>query len=280
MSEEAEEICVQRFLNWYNEQHNRNYVHQRAENYFPELQSGLRWEFVAYERDKRENWIGIEIKELATIKETHIQFEFWKELCAELTRDLATRGIQGRFGILPPSFRLIHKDRTKFRKALADVLIDKKSMKLNEFVDIGPDIADRFTNWPEEKSKDMDEYNKWGECRPSELTITKSSDSGCEVSSLISPIIIREVGVESNEVFDEVFKVDKDGNIQANEQLELAKEKGARNTILLLACKFNVDEGLIRQRVTNLDRQLISDIDSIFLVYVGSKDRVVKIHHN
>lgn len=280
MSEQTEEICVQRFLNWYNEQHNRSYVHQRAENCFPELRGELRWEFVAYERDNREKWIGIEIKELATIRETHIQFEFWQGLCVELTQDLVGRGIEGEFDILPPSFRLIHKDRTKFRKAFVDVLIDKKSMKLNESIDIGPDIAEKFANWPRERITSMKEYYKWGESRPSELMITKSSDSGCEVSSLTSPIIIYEVSEESKEVFDEVFKIDKDGNMQANEQLKLAKEKGTRNTILLLACKFNIDEGLIGQRVKNLDRQFISDIDFIYLVYVGSKDRVVKIYPN
>lgn len=280
MSEQTEEICVQRFLNWYNEQYNRSYVHQRAEGYFPELKGGLRWEFVAYERDNRERWIGIEIKELATLKELHKQFDFWQGLCVELTQDLVGRGIEGEFDILPPSFRLIHKDRTKFRKAFVDVLIDKKSTKLNEVIDIGPDIAEKFANWPRERITSIKEYYKWGESCPSELMITKSSDLGCEVSSLTSPIVSGEVTEESKEVFDEVFMINKDGNIQANEQLKLAKVKGAKETILLLAYKFHINEELIRQRIQRLDCKLISDIDFVYVVDMGNKGRVAKIYPN
>ncbi len=270
MSEREEKACCQRFLNWYGKQYNRNYIFERADTHSPKLKDKLNWDFVAYESNNPAEWIGIEIKELATIKETHIQFEFWQELCVELTRDLVSRGIRGEFDILPPSFRLIHKDRPKFRKAFIEVLVDKESiLKADKPTDIGPDIAKKFINWPDERSED------------SELLIYKTSESGCKVSSLTSPIIgFYDVAEKSKEVFDEVFMINKYGNIQANEQLKLAKEKGARNTILLLACKFNVDEGLIGQRVKNLDRQLISDIDFIYLVYVGSKDRVVKIYPN
>jgi len=74
-----------------------------------------------------------------------------------------------------------------------------------------------------------------------------------------------------------VFKLKNDA-IRANEQLKLAKEKGARNTMFLLCCDPSVEESLIQNEVQKLDRHLISDIDYIYLVDVGSNDRVVKMY--
>jgi len=84
MSEEDEEICVQRFLSWYNEQQRRNYTYKRAEKRFCDLKGGLRWEFVAYEPDNPEKWIGIEVKDLSGAKalahqqpDGRYQFQWW-----------------------------------------------------------------------------------------------------------------------------------------------------------------------------------------------------------
>ena len=276
MGKEKEEICVQRFLKWYNEQHKRNYIYQRAEDYWPELKGGLRWEFVAYEPYNPEKWIGIEVKELITVREAHIQFEFWRKLCLELTKDLEAKGIQGEFDILPPSFSLMPRDRQKFRKAFIEVSAEKKSvLSVDKATDIGTDIANKFINWPKDKSN-LEEYYKWGEYRPSELLIYKSSDSGCEVSSLTGPIIgPYSVSEKHEETFNEVFSPT---GVKANKQLKLAKEKGARETILLLACDSFVEEGLIKGHVQSLDHQLVSDIACIYLVNIGNKDRVVKIY--
>ena len=278
MDEEAEKICVQRFLNWYSKQHKRNYIHQRAEDYFTKLKGGLRWEFVAYEPDSPQKWIGIEVKELITVREAHIELEFWRKLCLELTEDLEDKGIRGEFGILPPSFSLMPRDRQKFEKVFIEVLTEKKSaLSADKGIDIGPDIADKFINWPKDKSN-LEEYYKWGEYRPSELLIYKSSDLGCEVSSLTSPIIgPYPVPEKHKETFNEVFTPT---GLKANKQLKLAKQKGARETILLLACDSFVEEGLIKSHVQSLDHQLISDIDCIYFVDMGNRDRVVKIYPN
>jgi len=276
MSEQVEKICVQRFLDWYNEQHKINYIYERAEHRFTKLKSRLRWEFVAYEPDNPEKWIGIEVKELITVREVHIQFEFWRKLCLELTQDLEAKGIPGEFGILPPSFSLMPRDHQKFRKAFIEVLAEKKSvLSADKATDIGLDIANKFINWPKDKSN-LEEYYKRGEYRPSELLIYKSSDSGCEVSSLTSPIIgPYPVPEKHKETFNEVFSPT---GVKANKQLKLAKEKGARETILLLACDSFVEEGLIKGHVQSLDHQLVSDIACIYLVDIGNKDRVVKIY--
>lgn len=279
MGEEAEGICVQRFLNWYNKQYKRNYTYERAENHFPKLKGGLRWEFVAYERNNREEWIGIEIKELNTTREVSNWFEFWQGLCLELTKVLAAKGIQGKFKIIhPPVINLKPREHQKLLKAIIEVLINKESILNVDFTDIGPDIADKFTNWPKQKS-DLKEYDKWGEYCPSELLINKSPDSRCEVRSPISPIIARDAIEQHKETFSEAFKLKK-GSIWPNEQLKLAKEKGARKTILLLACYPFVYEDLIKNQVQNLDHHLISDIDYIYLVDMGSKGRVVRIYPN
>lgn len=275
MDEEAEKICVQRFLNWYNNQCKRSYIHERAEKCFPDLKGRLRWEFVAYEPDNPEKWIGIEIKELNPIKEVSIWFEFWKDLCLELTQDLAARGIQGKFDIIhPPVVNLKPGECPKLLKAFLKVLTDKESVLNVDFTDIGPDIADKFTNWPREKTNNLDEYDKWGECRPSELLINKSPDSGYVVSVQSSPIRVRDAVKQHEETFNEVFTSEK-----ANKQLELAKEKGAKNTILLLACRL-VYEDLIKNLLQNSDHHLVSHIDYIYLVAMGSKGKVVKIYPN
>jgi len=271
-----EETCVQRFLDWYNKEYKRSYIHQRADAYFPEVKDNLNWDFVAYEHDKPEEWIGIEVKEITIVREDSIRFKFWRNLCLELTPDLEGRGIQGEFGILPPVFNLKAEERPEFREAFIEVLCQKApNMKVNEIINIGPDIADKFANWPREKSNPK-EYHKWGEYRPAELIITISADSGYAVSSLSGPIIgCYDVAEKHKEAFNEVFN---SRGAKGNKQLKLAKEKGATKTILLLACNSFVEEGLIQNQVQNLDCHLISDIDYIYLVDIGNKGRVVKIY--
>ena len=151
---EIEEMCIQCFLNWYNEQHKRNYIYERADTYFPDLKDKLNWDFVAYERDNPKLWLGIEVKELPILEEISIRFKFWQELCLELTEDLAGKGVQGEFGIfLPPVFNLKLGERPKFRKAFIEVLASKEAILKADFTDIGPDIADKSPNWPKDKSE-------------------------------------------------------------------------------------------------------------------------------
>ena len=272
--EKEEEICVQRFLKWYNKQYKGNYTHERAENCFPELKGGLRWEFVAYEHDNREEWIGIEIKELATTREVSNWSEFWQGLCLELTQNLAVKVVQGRFDIIhPPVLILKPRERPKLLKAFLKVLTDKETILRTDFTDIGPDIAKKFSNWPREEIRNFAEYNIYhGEYRPCELLINKSPDLRCEVTSPISPIRARDVVKQHKVTFNEA-------DIKhANKQLKLAKEKGARETILLFACYPFVHEDLIKNEVQNLDSHLICDIDCIYLVDMDSKSKVVKIY--
>jgi len=266
-----ERICVDRFLNWYNTQYNRKYIHEKATHRFPDLKNGD-WDFVAYERGNPLDWIGIEVKELSTTREVSQWSEFWDRLCLDLTQDLASKGIQAKFAIIhPPVLDLEPRERVKFRRAFVEVLTNKQSTLKGGFVDIGPDIADKFPNWPKEKSEPFNEYDKWGTYRPCKLEIKKISDSGCEVISPISPIRLRDAVELHEKTFDEA-------DIKhANKQLKLAKEKGARKTILLFACYPFVEEGLIKGQVQNLDRHVIPDIDSIYLVAMGSNDIVVPI---
>lgn len=278
MGNEVEEICVQRFLNWYNKQYKSHYVHQRAEACFSHLGGGLRWEFVAYEHDNPEKWIGIEIKELGA-REVTVRFGFWRDLCRELTQNLTRRKIRGEFDIRPPVLDLKAKERPGFLKAFIKVLSQKApNMRVNEEIDIGPDVAEWFGNWPKGKS-DVDEWAKRGTYRPSKLMISKSSDAGCKVHVSMMAIDAYSVPEKSKEAFDEVFKL-KNGRIQANEQLKLAKEQGAVVTNLLLACISSIDEALIKNELKNLDCRLISDIDYIHLVYMGTRDREVKVYPN
>jgi len=273
MDEEAEKICVQRFLKWYNKQYKRNYIFERAKARFPNLKEGD-WDFIAYEPDNRQEWIGIEVKDLSTTRENHIWYKFWEKLCLELTKDLVGRGNQGEFSILPPVLYLKPKERQKFREAFIKVLTDNKPiLKANKPIDIGPNIAAKFTNWPREKKGNLEEYYKWGEYCPSELRITKRADSGCEVTLLTNPIVVQDASETHKKTFSEANMKHE------NKQLNLAKEKGARETILLFACYPFIYEGLIKNEVQNLDSHLIYDIDYIYLVGM-SKDIAVKIYPN
>lgn len=166
MGNKVEEICVQRFLNWYNRQHEGHYIHQGAVDYFPGLNKNNEgdWDFVAYERDNQDEWLGIEIKELYPLRNVNIMYEFWEELCLELTQDLIARRIKGEFYILPPVLQLSPRERPKLRKAIIEVLFDKQSiLRVNEDIDIGPDIWTKFASWPKQKSRNLDECDKWGD---------------------------------------------------------------------------------------------------------------------
>jgi hypothetical protein len=274
MDKNEEAICCRRFLKWYNRQHEGKYILQRAEDYFSELKDKLNWDFVAYERDNREKWFGIEMKELATTREVSMWLEFWKDLCLELSQYLAARGVQGKFKIVhPPVLHLKPRERPKLLKAFLKVVTDKETILKTDFTDIGSDIANKFANWPVEKIRNFAEYNIYhGEYRPSELLINKSPDSRCEVTSPISPIRARDAVKQHKETFNEA-------DIKhANKQLNLAKEKGARETILLFACYPFIYEDLIKNEVQNLDSHLICDVDYIYLVDMGSRGKVVKIY--
>ena len=267
-----EEICVERFLNWYNKRHNRNYTYEKATDRFSDLKGESNWDFVAFERNNPEEWIGIEVKRLSAIWELRKRSEFWKSLCSELTKHLPSQGIQGEFEIsIPPALNL-QGERHRFLKAFRQVLIDEQSgWKVCETKDVGPDIWSKFPNWPTEKSEPFNEYNKWGTNRPCKLTIKKVSDSGCKVTVFIGPLIEGDVVEEEKKAFNVV-------DIKhANNQLKLAKESGARETILLLA-GIGVDEGLTKSFVQNVDRHLISDIGYIYLVNMDDTKRVVKMY--
>ncbi len=283
MDEEiGEKICVERFLNWYNKQHQRNYIYQKAETRFSDLRGELRWDFVAYEHDKPEEWIGVEVKEIAIVREDYIRLKFWQDLCSsELTPDLEGRGIQGKFGLIrPPDFDLKRREHPEFREAFVEVLCQKApNIEVNEAMDIGPNIASKFRNWPREKSH-VDEYDKWGEYRPSKLLITKRTGLGCKVSLDTGRLRAGFLGETHKEAFfNDAFRI-KNGDIRANKQLRLAKEWGARETILLLACSSFVYQDLIEDPVQNLDHHLIPHIDCIYHVDMGKwvKDRVVKMY--
>ena len=272
-----EKICVERFLNWYNKRQNRDYTYEKATVHFPCLKNKLNWDFVVYERDNPQEWIGIEVKELHSLRKTSISLELWRRLCSDLTKDLPGKGIQGEFEIsFPPVLRLRQKESQTLLDAFGQVLIDKQSgWRVGETKDIGPDVRSKFPNWPKGKS-DVDEYEKWRTYRPCKLEIKKVSDLGCKVSVVTSPLIIGDVVHEDKKAFNEVFKL-KNSVIQADRQLELAKEKEARKTILLLA-GIGVDEGLTENSVQNLDHDLISHIDCIYLVDMGNGDSVVKLY--
>jgi len=271
MKEKLEQRCCSRFLEWYKQTYKKSCGYIRAEECFPELKGKLRWEFVVYERNRPQDWDGIEIKELPSLIELDIGLNYWRSICADLKKLIRNR-ITGMFMImLPPALNFKQKDRRNLAVSLADILHKKKSdMVLNEPVDIGPDLAIRINNWPVEKS-DIDDYDRFGEWRPSELSIMKISESGCEIESS-SSFYHGNVVERHKEALDQIFKP-----LKAKEQLGLAKKYGARSTILLLACKSFDDEELIKQYIHRLNQKHFSNTDYIYLVDTGDQRRVVSL---
>ena len=143
-------------------------------------------------------------------------------------------------------------------------------MNPNQPVDIGPDISSEFHFWPKEKS-DINEYDTFGEYRPCKLEVMRVLGAGLRIITT-SPLHTGDVVQRHTEALDKVF-----GTSQANKQLGLAKEHGARSTYLLLACKSFDDTSLIEEYVHSIDRQSIANIDYIYLVDIGNQERVVRV---
>ena len=131
-------------------------------------------------------------------------------------------------------------------------------------------LSSGFHFWPKEKS-DINEYDTFGEYRPCKLEIMRVPDAGLRIITT-SPLHTGDVVQRHTEALDKIFRPS-----QANKKLGLAKEHGARNTYLLLACKSFDDASLVEGYVHTIDRQSIANIDYIYLVDIGNQERVVRV---
>jgi len=268
--QKQEEACAQCFLEWYNKQYRTKFSLQRAEEGFSRLAGGTRWEFVAKQCDGDAEWVAIEVKGLV-IPEARRQFMDWKKFFERATKDLECR-LKGNFLVIgAPALKLNQEEQFQLRRAVVQAMLDvAPTMKRNENLDLGPKILDQFPNWP---------FSLHSEMKPQphivknayELWLFRTSDSGCSVElGMPSPYVFNVQGAEK-EAIRLLLNPTSKGDAKANEQLRVAKEMGAKETILLLDCHLPYRLEAIRQALADADSNLLSNIDSVYLVSVSDK---------
>jgi hypothetical protein len=241
--ERREEECARCFIDWYNQCNCTQYELQRAEEDFPDLARGIRWDFVARDPRNPRQWLAIEIKRLIRANLV-VQFDSWKRLVRHVTGDLCAKYLymlNGTFLTIPglePSLAELGRNGTsQLRKALVEAIAQSvKGMKVGDKVDLGPLVLQGFSDWP---------YTDHLETQPQphvvkkarELWLYKESDGGkrIDVPTAVDAFTSREAVKEATA---QVLRRNKGGFVKANQQLKKAKDNGAKGTILLLDHDF------------------------------------------
>lgn len=261
-----EEACARCFLEWYNQRRATQYSLERAEEAFPELAGGTRWEFVARQTETDINWIALEVKRL-DIPGALRQFMDWDKFFRRVTWDLTGRLAGSFLGIGAPVLKLTQKQQLRLRRAVMQLMLDvAPGIKVNENLDLGPMILNQFPNWP------IIPISHHLEMQPQphvvknahELWLRRTSDSGCSL----------ELAMASPHMFDVGRTPEQDvrpllDQRRANEQLGVARKKGAKETILLLDCHHVWRPNVIRQALAVTDSRLLSNMSSVYLVSVS-----------
>ncbi len=275
--EREETACAQCFCNWYNSRHGTNCTFERAEKFFPELAHKTRWEFVVFQRGNSNQWRAIEVKRLIRPQVT-IRFVQWKKLCTRLTKDLAG-SLHGEFIVITtPPLKLDRTERQQLRKVLADVMVKKASgMTKGNLVDLGPMILAQFPSWPCKTDVKRDPQPQIVKTAVT-LGLLKTSDHGCSVEPGSAMSDAHLISEEIEAAISALLEPNTGEMLKANKQLGLAKEVGAKETILLLDChrymywRPEIVEGIL----ADMDLNSMSNVDVIYLVE-APHNRVAKV---
>jgi hypothetical protein len=111
---------------------------------------------------------------------------------------------------------------------------------------------------------------------PHEIELFKISNGELSIEPGMSPVDIYSVPGALEEATNALFDPAQEGVLKANEQLGLARVKGAKKTILLLDCKLPWDPDIVKQILDSKERSYMSNIDEIFLLQV-SEQRVGQV---
>lgn len=275
-NERDERLCVETFLNW----HNKFKVscgYQRAEKVFSEIADSTRWEFVITQNDSS-TWYAAEIKKLIR-PETKIQLVRWNKLLKDIRNNLLNR-LRGEFFVYgAPSLNFDKQKRIKLKRVLTELIIENAQfLSNNEKVDLGSQILVHFKEWPSTPHFNPNlsppiEYIVNAEAC---FTLHKISDAGCSLELGFAQSGAFLVKQEVEEALTSLFENEE--ILQANKQLALAKEKGAKETILLLDYHLPTwHPNDVKQVLGNcMNSEYLSSIDIIYLVKV-SQNRVSKV---
>jgi len=270
----AENACVKCFFDWYTLISGAIYSVERTEHVFPELADSTRWDFIATPRGERE-WCALEVKGLIRPK-TKVELVHWTKMFAAVTKQLSGL-LQGEYLVVgTPSLWLNRNEKRKLKEILPRVVLTKaKNMNKRASVKLGADILAKFPIWPSRPHVEMRPQPHLAKI-PHEIELFKISDRGLSIEPGMSPADIFDVSGAVGEATNALFDPAKEGILKANEQLGLARAKGANKTILLLDCHLPWDPDSVKQIIDSKDHSYMSNIDEIFLLRVSER-RVSKV---
>lgn len=277
-SKESDECqCIETFLNWHSKQLGITFSYHRSESVYHDIANSTRWDFII-KQIGCSMWHAAEIKRLIK-PAAKIQLVQWNKLLVNIKNILGNR-LQGEFLVYGvPSLKLEKHERTELKRVLTELILQNAaSLKKDDMVELGPQILKRFKEWPSTPYLNMS-LSPPIEYRVNEdscFTLHKISDTGCSLElgfAQSGAFVLDQAVVEAlNSLFDkgEIFK--------ANTQLGLAKEKGAKGTILLIDYDLPswYPNHVRRVLVNNLNSQNSSNIDVIYLIKT-SQNRVSKV---
>jgi len=273
-NDRAENACVSCFFDWYTHISGTVYSVERSEHVFPELANSTRWDFIATPRDERA-WCALEVKGLIRSR-AKVELVHWTKMFAAVTKQLSGL-LQGKYLVVgTPSLWLNKNENRKLKEILPRVVLTKaKNMNKRASVKLGAEILAKFPIWPSIPHFGMMPQPNLVKI-PHEIELFKISDGGLSIEPGMSPADIFNVSGALEEATNALFDPSKEGILKANEQLGLARVKGAKKTILLLDCHLPWDPDSVERILANKDHSYMSNIDEIFLLQV-SDHRVSKV---
>lgn len=223
----------------------------RAEDKFPELSNGTRWEFVAHRADPNEEWLAVEVKSLV-FGGGESQHGNWHKLVDGVNKRLEPK--------LPGKYWLADMPNWTFNQSQGKALVNclektiqeaAQGMAAGEQKDVGPSVGACFNDWPQDRRRQppsIDPERLTLNYPPHSLILLKSSGDGSSLRIGLSTI----VGYWAEPILSlAVHNLMVKG--KANEQLGLAKSRGASKTVLLLDDHIDFDPQVVTGAISGLN---------------------------
>jgi hypothetical protein len=273
-----ENSCARIFLEWLSSQQEVVWTFRRAEEEFRELANQTRWEFVARPADGSDRWIALEVKRLV-VPHGEQQAGDWRSLIDDVSEKLKD-SLQERYLLADlPKYTFDQLQRKTLVHCLATAVTDvAPNLQKGEWLDIGPNVAKCFSEWPKETRKQpvvdlVDPHRPRLMYPPHKLLLWKSSDVGSSLAIGGGPMIAYWAEPALNKAVLNLLE----GKGKANAQLRLAKGRGASKTVLLLDERIDFDPQVVAQTISQQDGSLLSNIDEVYLVSTFSGEHVQQV---
>ncbi len=271
-----ENTCANIFLKWLGTQQGAEWAFKRAEEEFPELANRTRWEFVARRTHNKEEWIAIEVKSLV-FSEGESQFNNWHNVVSDVNKRLE--------GKLSGKYWLAHLPKYTFDQRQRKMLVDclkkavqetAQALKKGTQKDISPNIVACFNHWPNDTRKQpsrIDPETLQLLYSPHPLLLLKSSNEGNSLRVGVGPVVGYWVEPTLKKALQDLLV----GKGKANDQLGVAKRKGASKTVLLLDERIDDDPQAVAEVIRSLGISHLSNIDEVCLVSTFGGEHVKQV---